>query len=176
MKNLLSVVLVVTMVLGITAFDCGNKNLSGAKIYIQNKQFDKAMELLETELKTNPQNAEAYYLLGQLHGEKDNVNAMIENYNKSLAISDKFKNDIANDKLAYWSESFNKGVAFYNRSQKTTAEDSVKLWLERSAQSFKTSIVCSPDSSISYLNLAYAEYSLDKKDDAISSLVSFVLC
>ena len=49
MKKILVYLSILTMVMGITAFECSSAELTGAKLYLQQKQTDKAKETLLTE-------------------------------------------------------------------------------------------------------------------------------
>ncbi len=166
MKKILIVISILTMALGFSAFDCSSAELTGAKMYIAQKHYDKAKESLLKEVAKNPTNDEAWYYLGYLYGEEDSIHAMMNAYDKSLAISKKFEKDINDYKKYTWQTSFNKGVSSFNAAVKTTKPDSMKIHLETAAVFFKNSTLCEPDSTIGYENLVSVYFNLNKAEEA----------
>jgi len=75
MKKALSILVVISMVLGLSAFSCSSTELTSAKLYVQQKNFDKAIDALEKETTKNPKSDEGFYLLGYVNGEKGNLEA-----------------------------------------------------------------------------------------------------
>ncbi len=170
MKRILIVVSILSMALGFTAFDCSSADVEGAKLYIQQERYDKAIEVLQKELQKNPKDDGAYFLLGYVYGEKGEYAKMIDNYDKSLAISDKHKEDIHNSRLRNWYLSFSAGVNDFNVAGKAKDPDSTKALFMKAAEKFKGSIICEPDSSNGYENLAYTYINLRDYDSAIEPL------
>ena len=174
MKRVLSFVVILAMVFGFAAFQCSSTEITSAKLYIQQKNMQKAKESLEKEVSKNPKSDEGYYLLGYVLGEQGNIKDMISNFEKSLAISPKFAKDIENSRKYYWQESFNKGVGMFNKGTKAANPDSGKVFYDRAIQSFNNSILCEPDSAGTYKNLAFAYMSAGKKDNAIEPLQKII--
>ena len=52
------------MVFGFSAFQCSSTEITSAKLYLQQENYDKAKEVLQKEIEKNPQSAEGYYYLG----------------------------------------------------------------------------------------------------------------
>jgi predicted Zn-dependent protease len=75
-------------------FQCASTELTSAKLYIQQKNWDKAIETLNTEVTKNPKSDEGYFLLGTVYSEQDNIDKMMDSFGKSLAISNKFEKNI----------------------------------------------------------------------------------
>lgn len=174
MKRILIGMSLFSMILGFTAFECSSPDITGAKLYISQKNYEKAKEALRREISKNPKSDEAYYLLGYLYGEEGDIPKMISVFDSSLAISKKFENDIQQQKKYYWATSFNKGVAFFNKATKTAAEDSVKLNYNKAAENFNNAIMLEPDSSAVYKNLAYVYLNLSDYDAAIQPLEKLI--
>lgn len=170
MKRAFIYLSIITMALGITAFECSSAELTGAKLYLNQKQYDKAKESLMKEVEKNPKSDEGWYLLGFLHGEEGNFQEMLNAYDKSLSISKKFEAGIKDSKKYYWATSFNKGVSFFNKATKTEAQDSVKMFFNKAIDEFKSAILCEPDSIATQQNLAYAYLNLGDNDAAIPPL------
>ncbi|KAB2838353.1 MAG: tetratricopeptide repeat protein, partial [Melioribacteraceae bacterium] len=119
MKRFFAFSLLLAMGFGIVAFQCSSTELTSAKLYMQQKQYDKAKEALQREIEKNPKSDEGYYLLGLLHGEEGHIDLMMDAYNKSLGISNKFEKNIKDNRQYYWASSFNKGVSYFNKAAKT---------------------------------------------------------
>lgn len=170
MKKALIFLSILGMALGITAFQCASAELTGAKLYINQKQYEKAKEALQKDIAKNPNSDEGWYLLGYIYGEEGNISEMLNAFDKSLSISDKFKSQIEDSKKYYWATSFNKGVNLFNKASNTASKDTMQIFFEQAAEQFKNSILCQPDSSVGYINLVYTYLNMNKIDDAIEPL------
>ena len=156
MKKALSILVLIGMVLGLSAFACSSTELTSAKLYVQQKNYDKAIEALEKETTKNPKSDEGFYLLGYVNGEEGNLDAMIENFDKSLAISSKFEKNIIDYNQFQWQDNFNKGVGLFNRGTKVNSEDSSKMFYDKSVERFKNCTLIQPDSVGAYQNMVYS--------------------
>lgn len=174
MKRLLSSLALLAMVLGVVAFQCSSKEITSAKLYIQQENMNKAKEVLEEEVAKNPQSDEGYFLLGYVNGQQGNVDAMVENFDKSLAISNKFEEKIHQEKVALWAESFNKGVGYFNKATKAGTEDSTKMYYDQAIQQFTYAVELEPDSLNTYQNLVFTLVQVDREEDAIPYLETLI--
>jgi tetratricopeptide (TPR) repeat protein len=156
MKKALGILVVISMVLGLSAFSCSSTELTSAKLYIQQKNYDKAKDALQKEVTKNPKSDEGFYLLGYIYGEEGNWKEMVENFDKSLAISDKLEKDINDSKKYYWQDNFNKGVGYFNKGTKVASEDSVKMFFDKSVERFQNCTIIAPDSVGPYQNMVYS--------------------
>ncbi|HEY6435137.1 MAG TPA: tetratricopeptide repeat protein, partial [Ignavibacteriaceae bacterium] len=94
-------------------FQCASTELTSAKLYIQQKNWDKALETLQAEVEKNPQSDEGYYLLGTVYSELEKTDEMINAFDKSLAISDKYEKSIKEYRTFQWANNFNRGVSLF---------------------------------------------------------------
>jgi len=156
MKKALSILVLIGMVLGLSAFACSSTELTSAKLYVQQKNFDKAIDALEKETSKNPKSDEGFYLLGYVNGEQGNLEAMVENFDKSVAISNKFEKNVDDYKKFQWQDNFNKGVGLFNRGTKVTSKDSSKMFYNKSVDRFQNCILIQPDSVGAYQNMVYS--------------------
>lgn len=157
-----------------SGFQCSSTELTSAKLYIQQKNYDKAIEALQKEVDKNHKSDEGYYLLGVVLGEKERYSEMIDAYGKSLSISSKFAENIGASKKYFWANLFNKGVGYYQRGAKTADKDSVKLLFDKSKDAFNSAIQIEPDSADTYKNLAFVYMSAQEYDRAISPLEKLI--
>ncbi|MFA7227962.1 MAG: tetratricopeptide repeat protein [Melioribacteraceae bacterium] len=174
MKKVLISLSILSMVLGFTAFECASAEMTGAKMYINQKQFVKAKEMLLKEVQKNPKSDEGWFLLGGLYSEEGNIPEMLKSFDNSLAISKKFEAQIIDYKKYTWQTSFNKGVGFFNSAVKTTQADSMKIFFAKAIEQFNNSIACQPDSTIGYENVAASYLNMGDTDASIPVLEKLV--
>ena len=156
-----------------TGFECASTELTSARLYISQKNYAKAEEVLKKEVEKNPKSDEGWFLLGSLNGEKGDFAAAVDAYNKSLAISNKYQKDITNQKYSYWVNQFKSGDAFYKRAIAAKDPDTVKTNLNKAVTSLSNAITILPDSgglSNPYKYLAFCYFALKQTDKAIQPL------
>jgi tetratricopeptide (TPR) repeat protein len=174
MRRFIITLFIIGITFSLTAFQCSSTELTSAKLYIQQENMEKAKEALMKEVQTNPKSDEGYYLLGFVYGKEGEIENMIENFDKSLAISDKWKQDIVIAKKSYWADSFNKGVGYFNKASKAGTEDSTNMYYDKAVESFEQGVMLEPDSVSTYKNLAFALINLQKQEEAIEPLEKII--
>lgn len=154
-------VIILVGIIGLSSFHCGSPHLTRANLYIQEQQWDEAMSELEAELEENPENAEAWYLKGRVLSEMGEFDGMGEAFDRSLAISDEFKEDILDFRFYYWVEYLNAGIEEYQRGQEDPEyyRDAIEL--------FKIATKMEPDSTLAYKNWGYAHLILGELEEAL---------
>lgn len=174
MKRVIIAMTLMAMVFGIAAFQCSSTELTSAKLYIQQENYEKAKEVLSKEVANNPQSDEGFYLLGYLNGEEGNYEAMEANYKKSLEISEKFASEIKESRQYHWAQNFNKGVGYFNKASQATNEDTTAMFFNDAIQAFENAILVQPDSSSTYKNLTFAYINAGRTDEAIEPLETLI--
>ncbi len=166
MKKSITLVAVLALVCGLLSvgFQCSSAELTSAKLYIQRNDLNNAEKSLLMELKKNPENEEAWYLLGQVRGELKKFDGMNEAFNKALSISKDHEKEIASQRGLKWSVAVNAGVEHFNKGKENPEEFTI------AAELFKSAITILPDSAQSYKNLAYCYLNTNEPDSAIPSL------
>lgn len=166
----------VFLVLGMMfmGYQCGSTEITSAKLYIQQKNYAKAIEVLQKEIAKNPKSDEGYYLLGYVYGEQSNFKDMVAAYNKSLDISNAFEKNINDSKKYFWAQAYNRGVNYYQKGIKTTDPDSAKIDFDKSIADFESSIMIEPDSADTYRNLAFVHLSKGDNQAAIEPLTKLI--
>lgn len=155
-------------------YQCGSTEITSAKLYIQQKNWDKAVDVLQKDITKNPKSDEGYYLLGYVNGEQGNFDAMVENYDKSLAISKNFEKDINASRKYFWAQAFNRGVSLYQRGVRSTDKDSAQIFFDKSISDFKSAINIEPDSGDTYKNLAFVYLSKGDNEAAVAPLKQLI--
>ena len=157
-----------------SGFQCSSTELTSAKLYIQQKNYDKALNTLHKEVAKNPKSDEGWYLLGNVYGELGKFDSLVIAYDKSLAVSKKYESEINQSKMYYWANSFNAGVSYFQRGNKATDKDSVKIYYDKSIDAFTTGTKLEPDSADTFKNLAFVYMSAGKNEEAIKPLKKLV--
>lgn len=157
-----------------SGYQCSSTELTSAKLYIQQKNYDKAIEVLNKEIAKNPKSDEGYYLLGYVQGEKGNFKEMIDAYNQSLSISKKFEKEITDSRKYFWATSFNRGVSIFQRGNRTADPDSMIIFYDMAISEFNSAILIEPDSADNYKNLAFVYLSKGDNDAAIKPLEKLI--
>lgn len=153
----------------------GDPNLEGAKLDLRNKDYARALENVEAALQTNPQNAEAYYVKGQVLQEQASetqdaeqhtkmVQDMAEAYQRAIELDPALTEDVNNRlRLAYFNE-FQRGGQAFNRGQ----EDSAGY--AEAASYFRNATLLQPDSADAYINYGYSLINAGRSEEAIQPL------
>lgn len=134
------VLLFAVAVMGLSILtSCRPPELEGAFVDFNAGRLDNALILAEDAAKKYPDNAEAWLLLGRLYGKKDRIAEMVNAYDKSLALSLQYANEIKLDRAYYYQTLFNKGVTSYNsftKAEDRESEVSIKT-IDNAILSFK---------------------------------------
>ena len=155
-------------------YQCGSTEITSAKLYIQQKNWDKAIDVLQKEISKNPKSDEGFYLLGLVYGEQGNFEQMVSSYGKSLAVSKNFEKNISDSKKYFWAQAFNRGVGLYQRGVKSTDTDSAQIFFDKSITDFKSAIMIEPDSGDTYKNLAFVYLSKGDNEAAVAPLKQLI--
>lgn len=160
----LAVLLLAAVFLATTGFQCGSAETTSAKLYMQQKQWDKAEQSLLKEVQKNDKDAEAWFLLGQVRLELKRYKDMDEAYTHSLQVSETHRPEISRNRLAVWAMLYNEGVKFYNEGR-----DSASSY-DKAIEDFTTAIELQPDSSTTYYVAALAWYAKKDYQKAVATI------
>jgi tetratricopeptide (TPR) repeat protein len=163
-----AVLLLAAVYLSSTGFQCGSAETTSAKLYMQQKQWQKAEESLLRQISKNDKDEDAWYLLGAVRLETKNILGMNDAYTHALAVSDAHKNEIWRNRLALWGSLYNDGVNYYNRGRDTAA------YYDSSLARFNTAIALEPDSPGTYYVTALANYAKQDYEGSRRNLQSAI--
>ena len=151
-------------------------NVEGAKLDLRNKDYDRALQNIEKALESDPQNAEAHYIKGQILNEQAFatedaaehtrlLDQMVASYNRAVELDPERASDVENRlRLAYFNE-FQRGVQAFNRGQQ--AADGAGEYSAAAAY-FGNAAEIAPDSVDAYMNQAFALINAKRTADAIA--------
>ncbi len=127
--------------------------MTSAKLYIQQNEWDKAIDFLQKAVSKKPDNAEAHYLLAQGYGMKGRLAEMltalaaVQQYDKKS----KYAKDAGNIRQKYFAENFNNGVKAFNEQN-----------FDAAAEKFATAALLDPSQEASFQNLTIAYRQVDR--------------
>jgi tetratricopeptide (TPR) repeat protein len=153
--------LAVLLVLALFSFHCSSPEMTSARLYIQQQQWEDALRAINNELESNSENAEAWFLKGQVHneiGEFDEMNAAFE---RSMAVSPEFKGQIESIRLTNWASFINAGIEEYNAGAEDPQNYRIAIEL------FELATKMEPDSTLPYKNIGFAYLVLGELENAV---------
>jgi len=147
-------------------------NVEGAKLDLKNKDYDRALENLETALVTNPDNVAALELKGRVIGEMilgirdidEHTRLLIEMldaYDRVSVLDPTMEPTVTQALRIAYSNEFTMGAQAFNRGKNDDSEFST------SAAYFKNASRIQPDSSGAYVNQAYSHMNAGESAAAI---------
>ena len=164
---------------------CASEELSSAKMYISDKDWDNAEIYLVKALAVEPENPEILYLLGDLiYGQNENWDKMNEMFNKALSIDPEKSITVENktgrvaDFIAmaqerYWVTVYNQGIGYFQEFQ-TSKEGKESDFLQDAIKSFETAIEIIPEAGQAYGSLSRCLLLSDDLDGAIETVTTGV--
>ncbi len=154
-KYFISIFTLMFIWLTFSAYQCASTEITSARLYIQQKNYDKAEEVLKKEVTKNPQSEEGWYLTGFVKHEKRDYKGMLEAFQNALKAGNKYQREINQLLKASWAENFNDGVNYFNSANKLSNPDSAKILRQKAINAFETAIQMQPDSNDTYRNLVF---------------------
>lgn len=161
---------------------CPSEEYTSAKLYLQQKDFEKAEEFLVKAMDVEVDNPEIPFQLGHhIYGKDQRWTEMNEVYEKALAIDPDRKildggtvrEMIEISRYGYWSDVYNKGVLIYNSSKGLDEQDR-KAAIHDAINEFQTSIEIKADENISYTMQATCHYEVGEIDKSIELIAQAV--
>ncbi len=165
MKNNLITIALLLLCAGLVfqGFECGSADFEGGKVYQQQKNYKEAIRLFESEVQKNPKNEEAWYRLGVVKGEVDDMEGMNDAFKHALAISSEHAADIRSSRYEFWAKHLNAGVAYKNRASKDSTQ-----FIDMAIDEYKKAIAAWPDTSLAYYYLGPMYIDRNQLDSAIA--------
>jgi Flp pilus assembly protein TadD len=145
-------------------FQCGSPEFTGAKLQIQQKNYPEAVRLLEQEVGKNPSNAEAWYLLGWVQSEQNNIEGMDKAFTEAVKLSKDHAADIKNVRMYQWGKRLNSGVALLEKG----SPDSM-VYFDKAVADFQLAATAWPDTSLTYRYIGYASANAGNEDAALAA-------
>lgn len=189
MKQSRNLMIWVVGLLLLTILGCDSTDMTSAKVYLQQKNYEKAEEMLLAATDKEPMNSEPSYLLAtEIYSRTKDWGKVSEFLTKSASIDVKFADKIKLAREKYWVDNFNYGAKGYNALIKGEAKDEAELYTS-TEKAFLDCILLNPEKPEAYSTLAqvylfkeefekgkeYMVLSVDKNPKDITSLVNLGL-
>jgi Flp pilus assembly protein TadD len=148
---------------------CRPPELEGAFVDFNAGRYDNALKLAKESTEKYPNNAEAWFLLGQIYGKKSMFKEMTDAFDQSLKIGTTYQDKIKNERLYYFQTKYNDAVSKYNAFTKVEdqSSDKAKKVLQNAIVDFKHSIEITPNDYSSHRLIAVANNILNNEDEAL---------
>ncbi len=138
----------------LTILGCDSTDMTSAKVYLQQKNYEKAEEMLIAASEKEAINSEPSYLLAtEIYARNKNWSKVSEYLAMSEGIDGKFTEKIKMAREKYWIDNFNVGAQGYNAMIKGEAKDPAAL-SETTIKAFLDCIILTPDKPEAYSTLA----------------------
>lgn len=156
---------------------CASEELTSAKLYIQQQDWDNAETYLVKALAVEPENPEIPYLLGDLiygrNKEWDKMNAMFERAlslggDKTILQGAKVSDYVDQAREKHWVIIYNKGISYFNEFRKS-GEGNDSPILQDAIASFKMATKVNPNNGQSYGILANCLFTSGDLEGAIEA-------
>ncbi len=174
--------LIVSMVCALLFWGCPSEEYTSAKLYLQQKDFEKAEEFLVKAMAIEIDNPEIPFQLGHhIYGKDGRWAEMNEVFDKALAIDPERKildgstvqEMVDISKYGYWSDVYNKAVRVYNSSKELDDQDR-KATVRDAINAFQTATEIKADESITYTMLATCYFDLGEVETSTLFIVKAV--
>ncbi len=177
MKSIL-VTLVSIFIAGLIFTGCASEELTSARLYIQQKNWEKAEEFLIKAMAAEPENPEIPYLLGNLiYAKKENWDKMNEMFDRALLIDpDKVilqgatvQTYVEQSMEKNWTVVYNKAISDFNSYRKLGKADGQDA-LNNAIAQLEIAIQINPKDSRSFTILSTCYFEKGDKDVTISMI------
>lgn len=139
---------------------CASKELTSAKLYISQNNYDMAIQNLELAVQNYTTDPEAPFLLGECYGNKSQWEKMSDMFNKSLSISPRFEQQIKATRDKYYVNILNLGVS------KVNSKSGAQPDYDSAVESFSACTIIEPKRPEAYRNLAVTYLKKNNLPDA----------
>ncbi len=101
---------------------CQSPEMTSAKIYIQQNDWAQALDHLRLEIKSNPQNADAYYVAGQVAAEMDSVQLMVDMFTQAEKLNPALSGEITQWRKSKAGEALKTGNDAWKKNSEPISE------------------------------------------------------
>jgi Flp pilus assembly protein TadD len=164
-----SALILISLIIMFFLSSCRPPELEGAFVDYKAGRVDAAFKNVKLATEKYPDNAEAWKLLGEIYGQKDQFSDMMFAFNKSLALSNLFETEILNLENRYFQTSFNNAATSYNAFTKIEDRESenAKKAINSAITDFKKSLIIKSNyQALSLIGLCYSI--LDAPDSSVT--------
>ena len=151
--------IVMTAVIGVVflmLIGCENTYITSAKVYIQQQQYEKAVEMCQTAIAQTPDNPDAYFVLGKSYSLMNKYREMEKAFKKSEELSPKNAQEINYHRSKAYKELFDSARQLSNNDKPEEAITKYELATEVLPKRYEA-----------YMNLAVTYLQAEKDSMAV---------
>ena len=151
--------IVMTAVIGVVflmLIGCENTYITSAKVYIQQQQYEKAVEMCQTAIAQTPDNPDAYFILGKSYSLMNKYREMEKAFKKSEELSPKNAQEINYHRSKAYKELFDSARQLSNNDKPEEAITKYELATEVLPKRYEA-----------YMNLAVTYLQAEKDSMAV---------
>ncbi len=165
------------LVLGAADGCSSDPNVEGAKLDLRNKDYDRAMSNIEKALETNPDNATALKLKGDIYmAQLEDANdpamrtemtrELVTAYQRAAQLDPELQAEVSMELQRAYVGAYGKGIAKYNAAQ----EAGDPALFGEAAMAFSDATIIAPDTATIYVNQGFALVQANRPVEAIPVL------
>ncbi len=161
---------------------CTSEEYTSAKLYLQQKDYEKAEEFLVKAMSVEPENPEIPYQLGHfIYGRSGRWKEMNEAFHKALSINPQGKildgrtvaEFVDMSRYQFWTDAYNIGVQEYNDAKSLESEKK-NNGLRKAIDAFSSAVDIKPDEGLTYTMLATCYYDLGETEKSFELIAQAV--
>ncbi len=159
MKQKSTAIIAFLLLLLFLTLGCQSQYMTAGKIYVEQNNYDAAIEQFKLAVQAEPNNAEAYIWLGKAYAYRKKYEEACKKTERALSIDPKILDQLKKD------ISFNYWAIFYNAGMKNVENKAY----EDAIKKIKRSLDIEPKNISSFNLLAFCYMRLDRDEEALKT-------
>jgi tetratricopeptide (TPR) repeat protein len=169
MRNIYIALLIFSLTFLITLNSCQNGRIRKADLYIDNKEFREAEQVLKKEIESNPNNIDAYYVLGaKVYAPTREYSKMNTVFDSVTAKSETYTQEIQEVRQNFFAQEIETGTKLFQNA----IQDSIiqKSLIDSAIYHYENAVTIKPDAIDAKIQLIRSYQHLEKSSMAISMI------
>ncbi|MFQ6616460.1 MAG: tetratricopeptide repeat protein [Fidelibacterota bacterium] len=182
MNHKRSILIWVFFVAVVFFWSCASEQLTSARLYIREENWEKAEAMLLAAAEVEPDNPEVYFHLGkEIYARRGEWDKMNEMFDKALSLDPKkklptgvvVKDAVEVTRTQLWGDRYNNGAALYNKAIQAEGDERIEF-LRQATDQFETAKLIKPEEPKTYKNLVFC-YLYTNQPERLSSTIDEAL-
>lgn len=143
----------------VTLIGCQSTAVRSARVYLQQNNPEKAIEVLEEGTQSEPENPEVWFELGNIYGMQSQYEKMNDAYDKAVALDASYEPKVQESRNVYWDKHYRQGANLGNENK-----------FEEAVKEFELAATIDPTKAESQFGLGWSYSKLGEHEKAIPYL------